>query len=117
MLLELKTNLRLINKTHRTIRSDEFLTQQGWVTTETHHNFPALDHILCCGVKITAMNHFPSWNLSSLFGAVARGPSGLRVNFGFARERWLPRLARSEGWLVLSAAISSGQPTRDGIIG
>lgn len=116
MLLEHGTDPRLIYGTPRTIRSDEFLTQQSWLIAQARHNFPTVNPIFPGGVDMTVLNELPSWDLSSLFRADVWGHLLLGVNYGVAWEWWLPTIGMISGCYVFMVTISPRRPITAALI-
>ena len=84
---------RLLYGTPRTIRSDEWLVQMGWVVSQSHHGWPGRNMIFPGGVDMTVLNELPSWDWSSLFRPHLWGYLTLGLQHGLAWYWWLPGVA------------------------
>ena len=84
---------RLLYGTPRTIRSDEWLVQLGWVVSQSHHGWPASNSIFPGGVDMTVLNELPSWDWSSIFRPHLWGYLALGLQHGLAWYWWLPAVA------------------------
>lgn len=92
LILEKGPDPRLLYGVPRSIRSDEYLVQQSWLISQSHHNWPTLNPIYPGGVDMTVLNEIPSWDISSIFRPHLWGNLLFGLDAGIAWEWWLPAI-------------------------
>ena len=77
----------------RPVRSDEWLTQMGWIVSQANQGYPELNQAVPGGMDATVLLGLPAWDWPTIFRPDAAGFLFLGLDHGLAVRWWLPGFA------------------------
>jgi hypothetical protein len=94
----------------RPIRQDEWLTAQGWITSQIQQGFPAINNVFPGGMDATVLMELPSLDWSTAFRPHLWGFLLFGLDTGTAWQWWIPAIALVSGAYLLVVTIVPRRP-------
>jgi hypothetical protein len=107
---------RLILGGPRPIRQDEWLTSQGWITSQIQQGFPIMNGVFPGGMDATVLMELPTLDWSTVFRPHLWGFLFFGLDTGTAWQWWIPAIALVTGAYLLVVTIVPRRPITAAII-
>ncbi len=101
---------RLLLGAPRTIRSDEWLDNQGWTVSRAQSGYPVTNPTFPCGMDATVLQELPTRDWSTIFRPHEWGYLLFGLDVGVAWFWWVPALALVIGAYVLLVTFLPRRP-------
>jgi hypothetical protein len=107
---------RLILGGARPIRQDEWLTAQGWITSQIQQGFPAVNGVFPGGMDATVLMELPNYDWSTAFRPHVWGFMIFGLDTGTAWQWWVPAIALVVGAYLLVVTIIPRRPITAAVV-
>lgn len=100
----------------RPIRQDEWLTAQGWITSQIQQGFPVINGVFPGGMDATVLMELPSLDWSTAFRPHLWGFLLFGLDTGTAWQWWIPAIALVSGAYLLVVTIVPRRPITAAVV-
>lgn len=100
----------------RPIRQDEWLTAQGWITSQIQQGFPVVNGVFPGGMDATVLMELPSADWSTVFRPHLWGFFLFGLDGGTAWQWWIPAIALVSGAYLLVVTLVPRRPMTAALI-
>ena len=94
----------------RPIRSDEWLTQMGWIVSQANQGYPDVNQAVPGGMDATVLLGLPAWDWPTVFRPDAAGFLFFGLDHGLAVRWWLPGFAMMAACYAMLIALMPRRP-------
>jgi hypothetical protein len=107
---------RLLLGGPRPIRQDEWLTAQGWITSQIEQGFPVINRVFPGGMDATVLMELPSTDWSTAFRPHLWGFLLFGLDAGTAWQWWIPAIALVSGAYLLVVTLVPRRPLTAAVV-
>lgn len=100
----------------RPIRQDEWLTAQGWITSQIQQGFPVVNGVFPGGMDATVLMELPNLDWSTAFRPHLWGFLLFGLDAGTAWQWWIPAIALVSGAYLLVVTLVPRRPITAAVV-
>ena len=100
----------------RPIRQDEWLTAQGWITSQIQQGFPVINGVFPGGMDATVLMELPNADWSTVFRPHVWGFFLFGLDGGTAWQWWIPAIALVSGAYLLVVTLVPRRPITAAVV-
>lgn len=100
----------------RPIRQDEWLTAQGWITSQIQQGFPVVNGVFPGGMDATVLMELPNLDWSTAFRPHLWGFLLFGLDVGTAWQWWIPAIALVSGAYLLVVTLVPRRPITAAVV-